>query len=229
MRSSSQAHPPAGGDDGLWLALSAAGLAVCVVDARATILWSNAPFGDLFNTTPSDATGEPLLGVINIDEQPAVRSPSPKSSMAPMRSAVSSRFHPRRRCPPRPHALAVARPDCGTETPGVVVVEDRTHLVQPLRNIIEQKFQLRHATEGSLAGLPSRSTLEFLLASSLRPASERHIPFALLFSQIEGLEAIAHRHGHEAVDEMRWIAAARMNPCCACTTPWRTSAKMSSS
>lgn len=213
MRSANDAHPESSSDDGLWLALSAAGLAVCIADARATILWSNASFGDLFNTTPADAAGEPLLGVMRIDEHAALRIALTKvvhGTDAMRRLDVVTAG-----ADASPHDLTVSMSQTRLwdgKGRALLAVEDRTHLVQPLRDIIEQKFQTaRRATENSLAALPSRSTLEFLLASSLRRASQRHIPFALLFCEIEGLEAIAHLYGQDAIDEMRWIAAARMN------------------
>lgn len=213
MRSTHAVPPDRGSDDGLWLTLGAAGMAACVVDSRATILWSNASFGDLFATTPADAAGSTLPDVLRIEEHAALRIALTKvvhGTDALRRLDVVAAADDGSA---RDLTISISQTRLWDgQGRALLVAEDRTRLVQPLRNIIERRFEMaRRATEGSLAGLPSRSTLEFLLASSLRRASERHIPFALLFCDIEGLGEIGYQHGHDAVDEMRWIIAARMN------------------
>jgi diguanylate cyclase (GGDEF)-like protein len=203
---------PTGGD-GLWLALTAAGVPLCLVDSTTAIVWANTPFLDMFGSEPADAHGQPLLEVMGLESNEGLRTALSKvihgtDALRQLELVTDEGSDTR-------HDLTISLSRTyfwDGASRAVLVVEDRTHLVQPLRSIIERKFDMaRRASEGSLAGLPSRSTLEFLLASSLRRAVERHVPFALLFCDVEGLDEIGFHHGHGVVDEMRWIAAARMN------------------
>ncbi len=212
MRNSTDADATPNGGDGVWLALSAAGVALCLVDSSATIVWGNAPFAALFDTSPSDVVEREVLDVLGLQASEAVRGALGRLSHGDALRQVDLVIDEGKETR-RDLSVSMSMTDSWDGIPrALLVFEDRTHLVQPLRSLIEKKFDMaRRASEGTLAGLPSRSTLEFLLASSLRRAADVHVPFALLFCEIEGLDEVGFQHGHGAVEEMRWIAAARMN------------------